>query len=219
MSVKRLLKQNEMRKKEMGMVFPVPLLVVFLVLPAWLYAILGNDLLKSYEKYRLFLSVTEAVLPFFSVFWIVLSAYDWVESDGWELYYLYEKKPDRAAGFYAGVFQMLLLVSYLFYGYCLKGFFYEYFRIASICLFFQGLAMCLLYLLRSQVIAYFLVFLYILYSGFTYINGDKGIFCYLNDMPKSMGEDYFRAGCFLVLGSLFWIVGAMAGRGGRRFSR
>lgn len=65
MSVKRLLKLNEMRKKEMGMVFPVPLLVVFLVLPAWFYAILGNDLLKPYEKYRLFMSVTEAVLPFF----------------------------------------------------------------------------------------------------------------------------------------------------------
>ncbi len=212
MSVKRLIKKNEMRRKEMGLVFWVPLLVLLIVLPVWLYAILGNDLLEAYEKYGVFLSVTEGILPFFSVFWIVLSAYDWVESDGRELYYLYEKKPDRAAGFYAGVFHVLLLVSYLFYGACIKGFFYEYFRIASICLCFQGLAVCLLYLLRSQVIAYFMVFLYVLYSGYAYINGDKGLFCYLNDMPKSLGEDYFRAGCFGLAGIFLWLVGAMAGR-------
>ncbi len=212
MSVKRLLKKNEMRRKEMGLVFWVPLLVLLIVLPVWLYAILENDLLEAYEKYGVFLSVTEGILPFFSVFWIVLSAYDWVESDGWELYYLYEKKPDRAAGFYGEVFHVLLLVSYLFYGVCLEGFFYEYFRIASVCVFFQGLAVCLLYLLRSQVIAYFMVFLYVLYSGFAYLNGDKGLFCYLNDMPKSMGEDYFRAGCFGLSGIFLWFAGAMAGR-------
>ena len=218
MSVKRLLKKNEMRRKEMGLVFWVPLLVLLIVLPVWLYVILGKDLLEAYEKYGLFLSVTEAVLPFFSVFWIVLSAYDWVESDGGELYYLYEKRPDRAAGFYAGVFHVFLLVSYLFYGTCLKGFFYEYFRIASICLFFQGLAVCLLYLLRSQVIAYFMVFLYVLYSGYAYINGEKGLFCYLNHMPKSLGGDYFRAGCYGLAGIFLWFVGVMAGRSGWRFT-
>ena len=219
MSVKRILKQNEMHRKEMGMLYPVPLLILFLVIPIWFCAILGNDLLDEYNKYGLFMSVTELAIPFFSVFWIVLSAYDWVESDGCELYYLYEKKPDRVAGFYAGVFHVLLFGSYLFYGYNLKGFFYEYVRIASICMFFQGLIVCLIYLLRSQVIAYFIAFLYILYSCFTCMNGDKNIFCYLNNMPKSMGQDYFRSGCFLLMGIILWMVGAVACRGFWRFSK
>ncbi|MBD5543439.1 MAG: hypothetical protein HDR01_04120 [Lachnospiraceae bacterium] len=212
MFIKRIRKQNEMIRKEMGFVYVVPMLVLFLVLPVWFCFILRNDLLDASRQYEQFLSVTEVIVPFFSVFWIVFSAYDWVESDGRELYYLYEKKPDRVAGFYALLFHVPVLFTYLIYGCFLKGFFYEYVRISAICIFFQGIVLWLMYLLRSQTIAYFAAFLYIGYSLFSDMNAERTCICYLSNMPKDMGKDYFRSGCFLLIGIGFWIGGALVCR-------
>ena len=142
-----------------------------------------------------------------SAFWMIFSSYDWTESAGRELYFLYMKKPERVAFYYAGMFHIGQLLSYVIYGKLLRGFFYEYVRISAACVLFQGIGLCAMYLFRSQIVSCFLIVFYTMYSYVCFEQGSRHSFGYFAAMPESIRSDYRRALLLGAGGIGFWLVG------------
>ena len=183
----------------------LPMVAVLLVLPVVFLCFLRPKAgIYTIETYKKLLGITQTVIPFLSIFWLLFQLEEWLEGRKQELYDSVYKRPILMGGFYSVYFNLLLLPSYLLYHYYLKGYFYEYFRIFCICVFFQGTVSFLLYMTRSKMITVLAVFLYTVFSAGA---GKSGGLSYVVELPVNRFRDYCHSGIFLIMGiGLFGIA-------------
>ena len=139
MWIKRGCRIYRLKQKQMGMMYYLPMVAVLLVLPIVFLCFLRPKAgIYTIETYKKLLGITQTVIPFLSIFWLLFQLEEWLEGRKQELYDSVYKRPILIGAFYSVYFNLLLFPSYLLYHYYLKGYFYEYFRIFCICVFFQG---------------------------------------------------------------------------------
>lgn len=205
MWIKRGWKIYRLKRKQMGMIYYFPIVIALFAMPAGFLCFLRPKAgIYTRETYQKLLDITQTVIPFLSVFWLLFQLEEWLEKRKQELYDSIYKRPIRIGVFYSLYFNLLLLPSYLLYHYYLQGYFYEYFRILCVCAFFQGAVLLLLYITRSKIITVLAVFLYTVFSIGA---GKNGCFSYVVELPKNCFRDYFHSGIFLIMGiGLFGIT-------------
>lgn len=196
----------------MGLVYYIPIGAALVVLPLLFFVFLRREagFLIS-ETYKKLLGITQTVIPFLSVFWLLFQLEEWLEGRKRELYCFVWRKPILAGVFYSVYFNLLLLPVYLFYHFYLRGFFYEYFRMICICIFFQGAVLLLLFLTKSNIITVLWVIFYILFCTGT---KKSGALSYVVGLPAGIVRDYCRSGMFLLLGMGLFFLANLAGKGG-----
>ena len=206
MWIKRAYKIYRLKQKQMGLLYYLPIGTVLVVLPLSFFCFFREEAgIYTLETYKKLLGITQTVIPFLSVFWLLFQLEEWLEIRKRELYGFVYKKPILTGFFYSGYFDLLLLPVYLFYDYYLRGYFYEYFRIICICTFFQGAVLFLMFLTKSNMITVLWVILYILFCTGT---EKGGVVSYVAGMPADRVRDYCHSGIFLVMGmGLFLMAG------------
>lgn len=195
MWINRGYKIYRLKQKQMGLVYYLPMGAALVVLPLLFFFFFRQEArILTLETYKKLLGITQTVIPFLSVFWLLFQLEEWLEGRRREVYGFVWKKPILAGIFYSAYFNLLLLPAYLFYQYFLRGFFYEYFRMICICTFFQGAVLLLLFLTKSNIITVLWVIFYILFCTGT---NKSGALSYVVGVPINLVQDYFHSGVFL----------------------
>ena len=150
-------------RKSLGVAFKVPLVVFYIIMPIFLILYWQHSVSDVFISFRTFFNqIAFLLIPFFSVWWSLLSLRERTEGDGRELFQVFRIRPsyfDAAILFVLSLIAIFVfyLVAHLVFG----RFFLEYVRISMISIFFFGL-MAILTQITSSITATMLVLL--LYS-------------------------------------------------------
>lgn len=113
--------------------------------------------------YMEFLQTAQTVMPFFSIWWVVFALREYVEADGNELLFVSRgrtKLPDALALFLLYILNMAIVFGvYTAFFPQMK---YEFFRVLCVCLFYFGMAYCLLFLTKSLTLTLLAALFYML---------------------------------------------------------
>ena len=107
MWIKRGYRIYRLKQKQMGLVYYIPIGAALVVLPLLFFVFLRREagFLIS-ETYKKLLGITQTVIPFLSVFWLLFQLEEWLEGRKRELYCFVWRKPILAGVFYSVYFNL-----------------------------------------------------------------------------------------------------------------
>ena len=140
----------------------VPPIVLFVVLPALFIPVL-EIFGPSEDTYRILLQCIQTIMPFFSIWWIILISREYIENDGNEL--LFTFKPKTLWREYLIIFIFYLILA--FFAFLIISFYYpaiwwEYVRFFCVASMFFGGAYALMYVTGSVALTFLVIMVLII---------------------------------------------------------
>lgn len=204
-----------MQKKGMGLLFYVPLVVNWGMIPflSWLIFQHWGDTEQAYTQ---ILSYLQYFVPFISSWWLLFSFAEYVEGEGNELYFVQNRMRMRNALEWMMIYVIIMLMPFLLYADMIRGFHTESLRMIIECAMFSGITYALLFL--SAVVPITLVIL-LVYSTFCSLGAinTENILIYHDIRPWSMNLFTEKYIYLLLLSVVAFISGAVVNYKFQRF--
>lgn len=186
--------------KSMGALRFVPLVVfngLLLILPiAYYYSNGAND-----DLYFHLMQLTQFFMPLFSVWWVVFTLREYLESDGNELFFAGGNRTvwkELAAVFLIAMGNIAAL--FIFYSFLIPEFTVESLRIVSACIFYFGLTYGLAFFVKSVLIILLILMLYTLLNFSVTV--ETLVFPFFMSRHPLTGSEIFTACLPLLLAAL-----------------
>lgn len=161
--------------KSTGIAFWVPVVLVNVVLPLTLWSSVKQlGLEVGFQGALIFFLV---IIPFMSVWWLILSMREFVESPGCELVYVnYDKSKflDCVSVFVFYLADVFILFTVLKHWY--PAIYTEMIREMLVCLFYFGVSHFLLFITRNATAALMATILYTVVNALLYLYGKETVF-------------------------------------------
>lgn len=202
-----VLRTLQMQKKGMGLLFYIPLLFNWMLIPALAYFIYGRwgDEGMTYTEVLKYL---QYFVPFLSAWWILFSFAEYVEDNGNELYFIQGRMRVYNTLAWLGVYLIVMAIPFLFYAEMISEFQIEYLRMAIECILFSCVTYMLLFLLASVPMTLVILLVYSIFSSLGALNTETVLIYY--DIRVWSGELFAEKYLYLLLLSILaLIIGAI----------
>lgn len=162
------IKQFYLSMKNLGFYYFVPIIFLFIVMP---YLSIAE--IKEYGIDNAYLGIAvklEMYIPLLQSWWIVFSMKEYIEGDGNEILYTYEKNKLAKSSYIMAICLYYILhvgVLYFAYSFVFEDMLVEYAKTVIQCMFFASSTYMLIYLLKSTTFPLMIVFIYNIFMIFT----------------------------------------------------
>lgn len=152
--------------KSLGSALKTPFIIFYLIMPILLFLFWRHSFNDPYITFRTYFNqIAFLLIPFFSVWWSLLSLREQTEGHGRELFHVFKIRPGYIDAAILFVLALLTIFVFYFAAHLIFGrFLLEYIRVVLICVFFFGLMAFMTQLTRSITLTMLILLLYSLVS-------------------------------------------------------
>ena len=197
--------------KNIGWLFLIPIFIFIVLIPILNYMQYVTGGINQ-ELYLNIIRYSQWLMPFFSVWNVIFSLHESVESEGYELFYMknhHLKLIDTLVIY--GVSFIFITFLFVFYGFLFPNMWLEYIRIVSISFLFLGIAYGGTYLFKSITPTLIILILYV-FASIVFVSHYPVFLLFYTLEIMSWQLFFEHYSILLLLGCVCFLVGFFASK-------